>query len=112
MNYLFRAKDGTEVERDYPVGERPDTIRINGKRYWHTISLSPGPAIIRDRPHLAGSAPRAWTPSKVKPGETLRDHYGKWGEHGKAVIETAADKRRFSDALQKVRPRNSWKYDP
>jgi hypothetical protein len=112
VNYLFRATDGTEIERDYPVGERPDAIRVGGKRYRHVISLSPGPAIIRDRPHFATSAPRAWTPSKTEKGKTLRDYYPSWGPHGKAAIDSAEDKRRFSDALKKCRPRNSWKYDP
>lgn len=105
MNYLFRAKDGSEVERDYPVGERPDVIRVSGRRYHHAICLSPGKAIIKNQPHLARSAPRKWTPG-------LAGAYDKWNERGVAVVEGAADERRFNDALKKIKPRNSWKYDP
>ena len=103
--YLMRADDGSEVEIDRSMHTPPKRCVRGGKVYKRVMTGGIGPPIIRDREHLAHSAPRRWTPG-------LADKYDKWGPHGVAKIENAADKRRFSDALKRVNPHTSWAYDP
>jgi hypothetical protein len=119
--YKFTAHDGREIERDFAPGDVPEWVEEDGTRYRGEFGCSPrlpgllskAPGmIVKDQSHLAHSAPRSWTAEAGNEANTLDRHYDKWGPHGVAVIEGGADRRRFEDALTKVKPRNSWKYDP
>lgn len=105
--YQFRSKGGAIIEREYPMVEAPPigkVVRIGGVAYRRVASTGVGME-VKDRPHLARSAPRKWTPG-------LAERYDKWGPHGTAAIDCAEDKRRFQKALKECKPRNSWEYDP
>jgi hypothetical protein len=102
--YLMRADDGEEIEVDAPMSNPPKRRTVAGKTYRRVITGGQRP-MVNDRPHLAHSAPRKWTPG-------LAEHYDKWGANGVAAIDSAADKRRFKDALKKALPKTDWQYDP
>lgn len=110
MIYQFQNAYRTVIERDFAPCDVPDFVLEDGVRHDRLVGATPGgsgpPAgIVKDRSHLAYSAPRRWTPG-------LAERYDKWNERGVAVVEGKADQRRFRDALRQANPHSDWKYDP
>ena len=61
MRFSYRAADGSEIERDYPIGKAPKTIRVDGKRYQQRWVMPADVMVRRDVRFKCRTMPR-WAP--------------------------------------------------
>lgn len=71
MLYLFRAKDGSEIEVEREIGKAPvgSYARRNGKRYRRVIDLAP-PLVQADIHFASSQMPLNWRDKNGKPFNT------------------------------------------
>lgn len=77
MPYYDYEHEGVVIEREYPIGQAPETITVEGVTFKQAINRNVT-SIVRGNPHFASKAlPRYW-----------KYHKGKFNKRGECLIES------------------------